>query len=88
MTHSFLALCLVAGALLGAQAHGAAPTRFVFGDAEAPAGHVRVSPGTPYDAGRGYGFEDAGGYFSVRLPRATTPSPSCWAMPRSRPRPP
>lgn len=68
MTHSFLALCLVAGALPGARAHAAAPTRFVFGDAEAPAGHVRVAPGTPYDAGRGYGFEDAGSYFSVRLP--------------------
>ncbi|MDY0973499.1 rhamnogalacturonan acetylesterase [Massilia sp. CFBP9012] len=62
------AICLAAGALLAGQAHAAAPTQFVFGDAETPAGHTRVAPGTPYDAGRGYGFEDGGSYFSVRLP--------------------
>jgi len=68
VTHTFHVLCLAAGALLAAQAHAAAPTRFVFGDAEAPTGHTRVAPGAPYDAGRGYGFEDGGQYFSVRLP--------------------
>lgn len=68
MTHSFHAICLAAGMLLAAQAQGAAPTHYVFGDAEAPAGHTRVAPGTPYDAERGYGFEDGGAYFSVRLP--------------------
>ena len=68
MIHTFHALSLAAGALLAAQAHAAAPIQFVFGDAEAPAGHTRVAPGTPYDEGRGYGFEDGGAYFSVRLP--------------------
>lgn len=68
MTHTVLAICLAAGALLAAQAQAATPTRFVFGDAEAPAGHTRVVPGTPYDEGRGYGFENGGAYFSIRLP--------------------
>lgn len=64
------AFCLAAGALLAAQAHAATPIDFVFGEADAPAGHTRVAPGTPYDAERGYGFEDGGQYFSVRLPES------------------
>ena len=72
MTNRSLALALTVAALLATQARAAAPTRFVFGDAAAPAGHTRVAPGTLYDAARGYGFEPGAEgnarYFSVDLP--------------------
>jgi lysophospholipase L1-like esterase len=55
----FLALALAA------PASGQTGNRFSF-DGEAP-DHVVVAPDTPYDSGRGYGWEDAG-RFSVRLP--------------------
>ena len=70
MHHSLRAACALLSAL-AVQVH-AAPGRFSFGAAPAPAGYTAVAPDTRYDAARGYGFEPGGTddarYFSVDLP--------------------